>query len=206
MIDKPSHQGFAGSRKFIPQVKPLESRLLLSRSQSVSFPDGATVVFPTFVNLPRTGGAFAQDGKRVEHWRRPAHDQQRPGDRRRQRRRDGGMEWTASPRALGRRFDRDPNAESQQRSGHDQPDIAQDQSGCRRGWLARAVGCRPGERGRSLRRNERSQNERFRRPVRLGPDRHRHPVHHQQRADLQRGRGHRPCEMERRRRPLVHGC
>jgi hypothetical protein len=62
MLDKPSHQGLAESRKFIPQVKPLESRLLLSHSQTVSFPDGASVVFPTFNRLPRTGGVFAQTG------------------------------------------------------------------------------------------------------------------------------------------------
>jgi hypothetical protein len=62
MIAKPSDRSLAGSRKFIPEVKPLESRLLLSRTQTVSFPDGATVVFPTFGRLPRTGGVFAQAG------------------------------------------------------------------------------------------------------------------------------------------------
>ena len=62
MSDKPPHQGLAGTRKFVPQVRPLETRLLLSRSQTVSFPDGASITFPTLVNLPRTGGVFMQTG------------------------------------------------------------------------------------------------------------------------------------------------
>lgn len=62
MIDKPSHQNPAGSKKFVPQLKPLESRVLLSLSQKVSFPDGASLVVPVFTRLPRTGGVFAQTG------------------------------------------------------------------------------------------------------------------------------------------------
>jgi hypothetical protein len=41
-------------------VNLLESRLLLS--QTVTFPDGSSFVFPTFVHLPRTGGTFLQSG------------------------------------------------------------------------------------------------------------------------------------------------
>jgi hypothetical protein len=62
MSDKPSHQGPTASRKFFPEVKLLESRLLLSQSQKVSFPDGSSLVFPLFMHLPRTGGVSAQSG------------------------------------------------------------------------------------------------------------------------------------------------
>ena len=62
MSDDPSHQSPAASRKFIPEVKPLESRLLLSQAQRLSFPDGTSFVFPTFVHLPRTGGVSVQKG------------------------------------------------------------------------------------------------------------------------------------------------
>jgi hypothetical protein len=48
------------SKKFVPALNPLESRLLLSRQ--VTFPGGASFVFPTFVHLPRTGGALFQSG------------------------------------------------------------------------------------------------------------------------------------------------
>jgi hypothetical protein len=60
MSDQPSLQGPGPSRKFFPEVKPLESRLLLSRR--VSFPDGTSSIFPTFVHLPRTGGVSEQSG------------------------------------------------------------------------------------------------------------------------------------------------
>ncbi len=60
MSDQPSPQGPSPSRKFLPEVKPLESRLLLSRR--VSFPDGTSFIFPTFTHLPRTGGVSEQSG------------------------------------------------------------------------------------------------------------------------------------------------
>ena len=60
MSDQPSLQGPGPSRKFLPEVKPLESRLLLSRQ--VSFPDGTSFIFPTFTHLPRTGGVSEQSG------------------------------------------------------------------------------------------------------------------------------------------------
>jgi hypothetical protein len=61
MSDQPSLQEGPGpSRKFLPEVKPLESRLLLSRQ--VSFPDGTSFIFPTFNHLPRTGGISEQSG------------------------------------------------------------------------------------------------------------------------------------------------
>ena len=62
MSYKPSHQGPTASRRCFPEVKALESRLLLSRSQTVSFPDGSSVVFPVFLHLPRTGGVSVQRG------------------------------------------------------------------------------------------------------------------------------------------------
>lgn len=62
MSDKPSHQGPTPSRRYLPEVKALESRVLLSRSQTVSFPDGNSLVFPLFRNLPRTGGVSVQRG------------------------------------------------------------------------------------------------------------------------------------------------
>jgi hypothetical protein len=62
MSAKPSNQSLAASRKFIPELKPLESRLLLSQSQRVSFPDGTSFVFPNFNRLPRTGGVSVQTG------------------------------------------------------------------------------------------------------------------------------------------------
>jgi hypothetical protein len=60
MSDQPSPQSPGPSRKFLPEVKPLESRLLLSRQ--VSFPDGTSFIFPTFLHLPRTGGVSEQSG------------------------------------------------------------------------------------------------------------------------------------------------
>ena len=60
MSDQPSLQGPGPSRKFLPEVKPLESRLLLSRQ--VSFPDGTSFIFRTFLRLPRTGGVSEQSG------------------------------------------------------------------------------------------------------------------------------------------------
>jgi hypothetical protein len=60
MSEKPSNQSVAVSRKFLPDLKPLESRLLLSRQ--VSFPDGTSIIFPTFPHLPRTGGVSEQSG------------------------------------------------------------------------------------------------------------------------------------------------
>jgi hypothetical protein len=60
MSDQPSLQGPGPSRRFHPEVKPLESRLLLSRQ--VSFPDGTSFIFPTFLRLPRTGGVSEQSG------------------------------------------------------------------------------------------------------------------------------------------------
>jgi hypothetical protein len=60
MIDQSLHQAPGPSRKFLPEVKPLESRLLLSRQ--VTFPDGSSFSFPTFIHLPRTGGVSEQSG------------------------------------------------------------------------------------------------------------------------------------------------
>ena len=60
MSDQSSHQGPGPSRKFLPEVKPLEGRLLLSRQ--LSFPDGTSFIFPTFMRLPRTGGVSRQSG------------------------------------------------------------------------------------------------------------------------------------------------
>jgi hypothetical protein len=62
MSHRPSHQGPTASRRCFPEVKALESRLLLSRSQTVSFPDGSSLVFPLLRNLPRTGGVSVQRG------------------------------------------------------------------------------------------------------------------------------------------------
>jgi len=71
MSDKPSHQGLAAPRKFMPDVKPLESRLLLSTAvpdfggdfgRSDVFPDGTSLVSPALPHLPRTGGVFVQTG------------------------------------------------------------------------------------------------------------------------------------------------
>jgi hypothetical protein len=62
MTDRPQHQGPTASRRFSPEVKPLESRLLLSQTQKVNFPDGGSLVIPIFRNLPRTGGASVQKG------------------------------------------------------------------------------------------------------------------------------------------------
>jgi hypothetical protein len=65
MSDKTSRHDLAASRKFIPDVKPLESRLLLSQFQRVRFPDGTSVAFPTFNHLPRTGGVGVRTGTLV---------------------------------------------------------------------------------------------------------------------------------------------
>jgi hypothetical protein len=60
MSDRSSHQDSGPSRKLLPEVKPLESRLLLSRQ--VSFPDGTFFSVPTLPRLPRTGGVSEQSG------------------------------------------------------------------------------------------------------------------------------------------------
>ncbi len=60
MSDQPTLEGPGPSRNFLPEVKPLESRVLLSRQ--VSFPDGTSFNFPTFLHLPRTGGVSEQSG------------------------------------------------------------------------------------------------------------------------------------------------
>jgi hypothetical protein len=59
MSDQP-HPSRSSARKFSPDVDCLERRRLLSRT--VSFPDGASFIFPTFLRLPRTGGALIQSG------------------------------------------------------------------------------------------------------------------------------------------------
>jgi hypothetical protein len=48
------------SKKFVPALRALESRLLLS--QLVSFPDGTRVVFPLVGFVPRAGGVAFQSG------------------------------------------------------------------------------------------------------------------------------------------------
>jgi hypothetical protein len=60
MSDESSHHDPGPSRKFLPEVKRLESRLLLSRQ--ISFPDGTSFSVPTFARLPRTGGVSEQSG------------------------------------------------------------------------------------------------------------------------------------------------
>ena len=62
MSEKPFDQSRAASRNFSPEVKPLESRLLLSRSQKLTFPDGTTIFAPLESHLPRTGGISVQSG------------------------------------------------------------------------------------------------------------------------------------------------
>jgi len=62
MSDQPSHQGPGPSRKFVPDVNPLESRFLLSGTD----PRGGTTGgddLPRF--LPRTGGVFVQTGSEL---------------------------------------------------------------------------------------------------------------------------------------------
>jgi hypothetical protein len=60
MSEQRSYPSPAASRKFVPDVNSLEGRLLLS--QQVTFPGGASFIFPTFQRLPRTGGALLQSG------------------------------------------------------------------------------------------------------------------------------------------------
>jgi len=60
MSDHLSQQAPTASRKFLPNVNPLESRRLLS--QLVFFPDRFSYSFPTFIHLPRTGGVSLQSG------------------------------------------------------------------------------------------------------------------------------------------------
>jgi hypothetical protein len=55
MSDQPSHRGLGHSRKFIPEVKSLENRVLLS----TAVPKKDIVWFP---NPPRTGGIAFQTG------------------------------------------------------------------------------------------------------------------------------------------------
>ena len=92
MSEKPSNQSLAASRKFIPELKPLESRLLLSQSQRVSFPDGTSFVFPTFAHLPRTGGVSVQNGTVLGIGVGQRREQRGAGYRSRQRRFPGRME------------------------------------------------------------------------------------------------------------------
>ena len=79
MSDQPSLQGPGPSRKFLPEVKPLESRLLLSRQ--VSFPDGTSFIFPTFTPSSPDRRRLRAEWNGPGHRRRPADDQHRAGDR-----------------------------------------------------------------------------------------------------------------------------
>ena len=65
MSDKPSHQERTASRKFSPEVKLLERRLLLSQSQKLSFPGGGSFVFPPS-SIYRGPGAYSR--KRARSW------------------------------------------------------------------------------------------------------------------------------------------
>jgi hypothetical protein len=60
MSEKSSHHEPITSKKFVPDVNPLENRQLLSRT--VSFPDGFSSELPIFRLLPRTGGVSVQTG------------------------------------------------------------------------------------------------------------------------------------------------
>lgn len=60
MSDRSTHQSGPRSRKFVPDGGTLESRVHLSLA--VSFPDGSSFIFPTFPQLPRTGGTMLQSG------------------------------------------------------------------------------------------------------------------------------------------------
>lgn len=62
MSHKPSHRGTSEPRSYAPELKALESRTLLSGSQTLSFPDGQSFLFSPFKILPRTGGVFVQQG------------------------------------------------------------------------------------------------------------------------------------------------
>lgn len=62
MSDQPSHQGPGPSRKFVPDVNPLESRFLLSAPD----PRGGTTGGDDLPRiLPRTGGVFVQTGSEL---------------------------------------------------------------------------------------------------------------------------------------------
>jgi hypothetical protein len=62
MSDQPSHQGPGPSRKFVPDVNPLESRFLLSGPD----PRGGSTGGDDLPRLlPRTGGVFVQTGSEL---------------------------------------------------------------------------------------------------------------------------------------------
>jgi hypothetical protein len=62
MSDQPSHQGPGPSRKFVPDVNPLERRFLLSGPD----PRGGTTGGDDLPRLlPRTGGVFVQTGSEL---------------------------------------------------------------------------------------------------------------------------------------------
>lgn len=60
MSSESAFRGTGCSKQFLPELKPLESRLLLSRL--VNFPDGTSVTIPALGHLPRTGGVSEQSG------------------------------------------------------------------------------------------------------------------------------------------------
>jgi hypothetical protein len=62
MRDRRTDRTGCPDRKLVPDLNPLESRLLLSQSQKLNFPDGTSLVVPLFRLLPRTGGVSLQLG------------------------------------------------------------------------------------------------------------------------------------------------
>ena len=59
MSDQPSHQGTGPSRKFVPEVKSLESRCLLS----TTIPQSDVIVWHP--NPPRRDGLAIQSGLKI---------------------------------------------------------------------------------------------------------------------------------------------
>ena len=203
MSGKPSHQGPTASRKFLPDVKPLESRLLLSQSQKVSFPDGISIVFPIFMHLPRTGGVSAQTGTvlGIGVGQSTTNMVQVTDDGR--GRCPGRMERRTSSIAHRYQVDRHRNRESQDQSDHVQPDGKQD--GSHRCCGRHECSDRRRARTRGWAPTECPQDEWSCRSVRLGPDRHRQQAHVRHRGDQQRRRRRCRGGMEWRRRPFIHG-
>ena len=155
MSDEQPRQNTAPSREFLPGVKPLEDRCLLSSAGSFGFS-------PLFHILPRTGGVSAQTGSML------AIGVGQPTTNTVQVTDDGKgdiqAEWNGGPVTLlhDRREYRHPGGAGQDQSDHVQPDQSPDRPCCHRGRLAR-------DRGRSQLARGRSRPPNLTSPGRAGP-------------------------------------
>lgn len=199
----------APSREFVPAVKPLENRSLLSSTASAAvsplFLRLPLPFSPVFMHLPRTGGVSAQTGSQVAIGvGQPTTNTVQIND---DGKGDVQAEWNGGPTHS---FSGVASTIIQaERSRTNQISIVL--TGNRTSPTALAVGSLVATEatipGRDAHAGDlaQGQDQRCCRPDRLAPDGHRQPAHDRRRAAHQRGRGRGPGGMEWRSGPLVLG-